>query len=238
MIYKLSNVAEKGQVEKELELDFKYPNLYRPRLVINGLEETNLSIVTSQDTHQISLAIWGLMQSNYKEDWNIFQNLGNTLNVDINQLQNIGWMKRTLKSRRCLIVVTGYFCYLLRRNKVYTYYVSMPEEEPFFLGGIWNKLNDGFLSCAVITTKTNKFMSSFHNVDNLMPLIIPESVKEIWLSEETERMAIEKIIQNPPKPKLRVNPIANDFFKKNIIYDSILQPVYYDDIPEGGESSY
>lgn len=235
MIYKLSNVVERGRIEKDLGLLIKYPNLYAPQLVVNGFEETNLSIITAENSQTLDLAIWGLMPANYKEDWSTFQSVSNTLNVNPDQLKNISWMRNTMKERRCLILVSGFFCYYLRRNKIYTYYVSQPEEAPFFLGGIWNQLDDGFLSCALITTKSNKFISSFHNVDNQMPLIITDGLQETWLSEITDKQDIENMIQNPPNPRLRANPIANDFFKNNIIYESMLQPVYYDDIPEGGE---
>lgn len=237
MVYKLSNVVDRRQIEKDLGLQIRYPNLYAPQLVVNGFEETNLAIITAENSQILDFAIWGLMPQNYKEDWSTYQNVCNTLNVNLEQLRKVSWMRNTLKERRCLILASGFFCYFLRRNKIYTYYVSQPEEKPFFLGGIWNRLDDGFLSCSLITTKANKFISSFHNVDNQMPMIITDGLHETWLSESTDKRDIENIIQNPPNPRLRANPIANDFFKNNIIYDSILQPVHYDGIPEGGQSN-
>lgn len=237
MVYKLSNVVERDRVEKELDVEFKYPNLYVPRLVINGLQETNLSIITEHYPNELDIAIWGLLPSNYKEDWSSYQNVANTLNVSLEQLKAISWLRNTLKERRCLVLTSGFFCYQLRRNKVYTYYLSMPNEEPFYLGGIYNKLDDGFLSCALITTKPSKFISSIHNIDNAVPLVITKGVKETWLSANTEKGVIDNIIKNPPNPRLRANPIANDFFKNDIINESLLQPVYYDDLTERGNPS-
>ncbi|WP_299129064.1 SOS response-associated peptidase family protein [uncultured Winogradskyella sp.] len=237
MFYKLSNAVEKNKIEKDLNLRFKYPNLYVPDLIINGLTEATISIVTMEDKDEINLAIWGLMPEDYKEDWSTFQEISNTLNLNLHQLQTVSWMKPALKHRRALILVSGFFAYLLRKGTVYTYYVSLPNDKSFFIGGIYNQLDDGFLSCSPITTKANKFISSFHNVDNQMPIIITDSVVETWMSEKTTESTIAQLIKNPPKPKLRANPIANDFFKNKIVYNSLLQPVYYDEIPKGGLSN-
>lgn len=237
MFYKLSNAIEKNKVEKDLNLRFKYPNLYEPELIIDGLTEATISIVTMEDHEEINLAIWGLLPENYKEDWSTFQEVTNTLNLGLTQLKSIPWMTSALKTRRSLILVSGFFAYLLRNGTIYTYYVSLPSDESFFIGGVYNELDDGFLSCSPITTKANEFISSFHNIDNQMPIIITDSVVETWLSKETDEITIEKIINDPPRLTLRANPIANDFFKNNIVYNSLLQPVFYDDIPEVGESN-
>lgn len=238
MFYKLSNAAKKSQIEKDLNLRFKYPNLYSPNLIINGLTEASISIVTMRDREEINLAIWGLLPQNYKEDWNTFQEASNTLNLNLDQIRSNQWMKSALEHRRSLILVSGFFSYLLRNDKLYTYYISLPSDKPFFIAGIYNQLNDGFLSCSVVTTNANAFIKGYHNVDNQMPLIIPESVVDTWLSADTNSEDINNIISNPPGPVLRSNPIAKDFFNKNIVYNSILQPVHYDDIPEGKQSNF
>ena len=237
MFYKLSNAADKEQIEEDLNLKFKYPNLYTPSMVINGLDEATVPMVTMENKEEIDFAIWGLLSENYKEDWAFFQEANNTLNVQLEHLKNIDWIKPAFHYRRALILVTGFFCYLLKKGVIYPYYVSMTNDKPFYIGGIYNELEDGFLSCALITTKANSFITNFHNIDNQMPLVITDAVVETWLSENTELDALENIITNPPNAKLRANPVEKVFFKERIVYDSFLNPVHYKDIPEGGEST-
>ena len=234
MIYKLSNAAEMEQVEKEFGLKFKYPALYSPEIVINGLQEANLSILTMENACEIEFAIWGLLPENYKEDWLVFQRMANTLNVTLYDLETIDWMGDTLKKGRCLIVVTGFFTYLIRDGKTYPYHIGTASGKPFYLAGVYQELDDGFLSCSLVTTIADSFLKHFHDIGNAMPLIVPDSVVDVWLSEKTQVRTIENIIKNPPRVKLRANPIAKDFFKNDIIYDSILQPVFYEGIPQGG----
>lgn len=237
MFYKLSNAADKNQIEKDLNLRFKYPNLYTPSMVINGLNEETIPIVTMENSQEIDFAIWGLLSESCKEEWLAFQEARNTLNLRLNHLKNIKWIQPAFKYRRALIPVSGFFSYLLRKGTLYPYHICMANDKPFYLGGVYNRLNDGFLTCGLITTKANSFVLNFHNIDDQMPIIIPESVVDTWLSPKTEMSTIEKIIKNPPSPKLRANPVAKDFFKNNITYKSFLLPVHYEDIPEGGEAN-
>ena len=116
MIYKLSNAVERKVIETEFGIPFKYPHIYSPSLIINGFNETNLSVVTMESPYEINYAIWGLMPQNFKEDWHIFQNNANTLNVGLRELENIQWMRESLEERRCLIIVSGFYTHLLHNG--------------------------------------------------------------------------------------------------------------------------
>ncbi|WP_431111499.1 SOS response-associated peptidase family protein, partial [Winogradskyella poriferorum] len=109
MIYKLSNVADQRVIEETFGLRFKYPQLSRPQPLINGFEEANLSMVTMENNKEITFAIWGLMPQNFKEDWQQFQNHANTLNVPVQDLEQVAWMKESLRHRRCAIIVSGFY---------------------------------------------------------------------------------------------------------------------------------
>ncbi|SFR31346.1 SOS response associated peptidase (SRAP) [Robiginitalea myxolifaciens] len=235
MYYKLSNIAEKNVVETTFGRKIEHPNLYAPKLVVNGLGEDNLFIITGNDDSCIHIAIWGLMPNQFKEDWISFQRIMNTLNIDRENFQESDWIHQSLVQRRCLIIVTGYFSHYLQNGITYPYYISLKSEEPFLLGGVYSELEDGFLSCSPLTCKALPPTSRFHNLNDQMPLAIPESITQEWLSPETDTELIKEIINNPPAMNYKANPIAKEFFKEDIVYESMLQPVYYDGIPDGTE---
>ncbi len=237
MYHRLSNAADREEMERVFGLKFKYPKLYSPNMIIDGMTESILSVITMQDSEHINYAIWGLMPDDYKEDWKIFQNGMNTLNINVAKLSSIKWMKNLLMFKRSLVLVSGFFTYFLKKGKLYPYYVSSVDQKPFCIAGIYSTLDDGFLSCSIITTKTDKFIANYHNLHNEKPLLIPSDMKDLWLSESTETDLVNDIIKNPPAMELRANPIAGEFFKKNIVYDSLLNPVYYEGIPGGNTSS-
>jgi len=219
MIYKLSNAAEKNDIENEFGIPFKYPNLYTQNPLVNGFHETNLCVVTTDNQREITFAIWGLMPQNFKEDWYIFQNNANTLNVQLNDLEQVDWMRASFHQRRCLIVVTGFYTHMIKNGNTCSYYLCKPDERPFFLAGVYNTLEDGFQCTALITTKMGPFVSSYHDISNLAPIMVPNERANFWLSNNTKIEDLKDFIQNPPEVSLKANLMSNEFFLNNITYN-------------------
>lgn len=223
MIYKLSNGAGREAIEKEFGIPFRYPNLYRPNPVINGFHEINLSVVTMEEPSDITFAIWGLMPQDFKEDWRIFQENTNSLNVKLEELNSVGWMKGSFAQRRCLIIVTGFYTYLLKNGNTYGYHIQQVSKKPFYLAGTYNILNDGFLCTALMVDQTDPFISSYHNISNLAPVIIPKQWAPAWLRKESTKESLADIINNPKRINLMADPISSRFFLQEKILFSIEQ---------------
>lgn len=224
MIYKLSNAVERAAIEEEFGVHFKYPHLYTPNTIIDGFKETNVCVVTAQENHKVSYAIWGLMPQNFKEDWYIFQNNANTLNVQLQDLERVEWMKESFVKRRCLVIVSGFYTHLLRNGKTYTYYVTQKNGKPFYLAGVYNVLEDGFQCCALVTSKTNAFVSGYHDISSQAPIIIPKDDAESWLTHDFDGYSLTGIINNPPEVELKANLMHDEFFKSLRPTDYILHP--------------
>jgi len=216
MIYKLSNEASTSEIEKEFGIPFRYPNLYTPNPLINGFNETNISVVTMENKNEITFAIWGLMPQDFKEDWYIFQDNANTLNVQLDELENVSWMKDSFKERRCVIIVTGFYTHLLDNGNTCSYYIQQESEKPFYLAGTYNMLNDGFLCAALMVGKTDTFVSNYHNISNLAPIIVPKEKVSVWLNDGHDMESLKGIIERPHNTKLKAKRISNEFFLKNL----------------------
>ena len=216
MIYKLSNEASTSEIEKEFGIPFRYPNLYTPNPLINGFNETNISVVTMENQNEITFAIWGLMPQDFKEDWHIFQDNANTLNVQLDELENVSWMKGSFKERRCVIIVTGFYTHLLDNGNTCSYYIQQESEKPFYLAGTYNTLNDGFLCAALMVGKTDTFVSNYHNISNLAPIIVPKEKVSVWLNDGHDMESLKEIIERPHNTKLKAKHISNEFFLKNL----------------------
>nr|WP_297787274.1 SOS response-associated peptidase family protein [uncultured Allomuricauda sp.] len=215
MIYKLSNEAGKEEIEKEFGIPFKYPNLYKPNPIINGFHEINLSVITMENKHEITYAIWGLMPQDFKEDWHIFQENTNTLNVQLEELENVAWMRDSFKKRRCLIIVTGFYTHFLENGNTRSYHIYQSSKKPFYLAGTYNILNDGFLCTALMLNKTDSFVSSYHNISNLAPIIIPKEKASTWLNTASTTECLAEIIQKPEKTSLKADLMPSTFLLNN-----------------------
>lgn len=233
MYYRLSNTTDRRSIETELGIPFKYPNLYLPKPIINGLEETSIPVVTMSERNTINYAIWGILPENYNEDWNIFQNIFNTLNLDKEALDTNLWYSKALENRRCLVIVSGFFTFYLHDGEMYPYYVYCKSGGPLCLGGIYNQLDDGFITCALIIVNSNPFIRRIQNLDRGMPLVVDASFRENWLDPKFSREAIVKNICNPGYSELGAHPIDKDFCKGGSKGKNFLAPAHYKNIPLG-----
>lgn len=207
--YKLSNIASKTTITQELGLSLKYPALYKPRLKIDGNKEQTLSIVTIDNPNVIIPGIWGILPHNYSGSWKNFQKIKTTLHVSKEELFSNILYRDALMNRRCLIIVTGFYMHYLKGSKIKNYLVEKKPLHPYFLAGIYNVLEDGFITCSVINTETNDKLTSINNLYEHMPLVIPKLLKNHWLSKESTLEDIKQILSKPYSSKLAVNKIAS-----------------------------
>lgn len=231
MCYRLSNTANKEKIENEFGAIFRYPKLYKFNPIINGLEESFVSVITCKEPEKVSYAIWGILPDQFEEEWEDYQNVQNTLNIDHDKIYSDPLFSEAVKTRRCLIIVTGFFTYYLHHGELYPYYVHLPNGKPFGLAGIYNQLKDGFITCGLILSEANSFISHI-NSNQKMPLSLNKEDQDLWLNEETNEFVIKKILNNNVDLDFKAHPIAKEFYKAGITYDSVLEPVYYKNIPK------
>lgn len=225
MYYKLSNTADRNDIELNLKIPFKYPNLYTPKVVIYGLNEVTLPIITMENQLQISLAIWGMLPTGYKGDWSAFQSVTNTLNLTEDSIEHNSWQNEAFMGRRCLVIVNGFFTSVLEKGEVYPHYVSLPSKKPFLLAGLYNRTEDGFMSCSLLLGKAAGLIKRYQNLSDLMPIIIDTSKISRWLAIDTNILELKHILKNTMHTDLEVHPIARELFNQDISYDSILDPI-------------
>ncbi|WP_142784587.1 SOS response-associated peptidase [Changchengzhania lutea] len=231
MCYKISNTADRTAIERSFDISFKYPKLHKPKPVINGLAESSVLTINQNNQSEVTLAIWGLLPESFQEDWQVYQDIKNTLNIDVEEIDQNSDYIDALQHRRCIVIVTGFFTYYLHDGELYPYYVYSETEEPFGLAAVYNELEDGFTTASILVSEANDFIKKIHNADALMPVILNKDDHNLWLDAKTESTDLELLFHTPNQLKLTAHPIAKEFHKSDIIYDSVLDPVEYKNIP-------
>ncbi len=229
MFYKLSNTAHLPAIEDAFDARFKFPLLYETSQLINGLSEKSLPIITMIEPNAINYAIWGLLPQNFKEGWESFQNLTNTLNVSIEEINTLNWVNSLLNKQRCAIIVTGFFTSYVYNGKVYPFYVYEKNHMPFALAGIFSELNDGFLSVSLITSALENELNEVHNLGNEFPIALSTKHYKQWLSPENDFTRDD--FKSFNRLELKAHTISKEFYKNNIVFDDILKKAHYEDLP-------
>ena len=216
MISQISNTATKEAIEQILNAKFIYGHLYKPQYLINGLKESTVCIVTSRATDIIQFAIWGILPKGYKESWKRFQTYCNTLEIEVESITESPWLHDALKWRKCLIIATGYFSVELDHKILHTYHITSKNQDIICFAGLYNILEDGFISCGILTRydRYSKYL-----LTSPKPIIIKQTHYKNYLKSN---LSITAILNNnfeiDPEDLLKKKTTKHKMrrYKKNI----------------------
>lgn len=226
MYYKLSNIANVETMERVFGLPFKYPHIHLKNPLINGLEEEILPIITDTNANEIQFGIWGILPQNYKEDWEVYQKTQNSLHFDAKAL---AFSNKFSMQKRCVIIVTGFFLSYLSKGEIYPFYTYPKSKTPFAIAGIYNTTYDGYTTCSLILTDIAPKASKYHNISKRMPLILSHDNFENWLSPQFKQV-LNHNLEDFERMNFQCHPIAREFYKNNILYESFLDASEYESL--------
>lgn len=224
MFYKLSNTAEQKEIEKEFNVQFEFPKLYKTSVVINGLEESTLPIITMEQTDRVKYAIWGLLPQSLEDNWRIFQNLTNTLNINIDHLDfKDNLYAEAMDKRRCLVLTTGFFTSALYNGKMYPYHVYLTNHQPFAIAGVYNQLEDGFLTCSILIKKTKDSLKKIPNMLEYKPVIFDVQDRNQWLNGKFLFEDLQELVSSHTSLKYHSHPVSKEFYDNDVLYNTIVK---------------
>lgn len=238
MYYKLSNIAEKDEIESLYSKPLLYPNLYNPKQVIDGLREENLWIRTCERPDVLSLAIWGLLPQDYEGDWRTFQQIKNTLNFHVDSLENDICFGPSLYNRRCVVIVTGFFTNYLENGSVSPYYIHLSSEKPFALAAIYNELEDGFLTCAILLTNKSKQLQRVQNLCDDGPVLLNKKEANRWLNKDLPPQEVYNILKPKERFMFKAKKVSRTIYDKSHLDLDILGPKKLHETPRNGSVNF
>lgn len=198
-------------IKTTLKTQLKYAKRYTPELVTeieeqlkpwqeklefnwhhaSGFSHPHLLIYTNESNWRPEVAQWGLIPhwtkdlESAKTFWN------NTLNARSETIFEKPSFRDAAKSKRCLIVIDGFFEHHHFNGKTYPYYFEQKNKEPLTLAGLWSEWTDQatgevLKTFTIVTTYGNELFAKIHNNPKLaeprMPVILEEDMAEHWLN--------------------------------------------------------
>jgi putative SOS response-associated peptidase YedK len=231
MFYKLSNSSELETIEEEFSRKHNFPNLYKSKTILNGLKEVTVSIITAQDPDQINHAIWGLLPKGFDDDWKSYQSVDNTLNINLDKVDASDELYyNALTTNRCIVITSGFFTSRLHEGKLFPYHVHLKDHRPFGIAGVYNMLEDGFITCSILVTKANRAFENIPNLSKNKPLVFKNGDFSKWLDTSKSYQDQMPLIQNHETLEFLSYPIKEEFYRDSGVYDTIIQSAGYYDI--------
>lgn len=171
---------------------------------MSGFQHQPLMVFTNEAPDKVDFFKWGLIPSWNKDEITAktMSNMG--LNARVETIFEKPMFKNGIRNKRCLVYIDGFFEYHHYNKYAYPFYISMKEDIPMVLAGIWeswtNRITGEVINTVgIITTKANKLMSKIHNNPKLtearMPAILSKSQQNLWLKSMDEDLLKSKVSQ-------------------------------------------
>ena len=187
---------------------------------INAFTYPDCPIITTNES--IEVAKWGLIPSWTKtvEDAQKMRNF--CLNARSETIFTKPVFRTPILSKRCLIPATGYFEFHHTDTRVVPYYIFLPDEEIFSIGGMYEKWHNPdtkqtLQTFSILTVPANELCAKIHNGGKnpfRMPLIIEREKEDFWLDKTLKENEITQFFQPFDNERMDAYPISKDFLKK------------------------
>ena len=118
--------------------------------------------------------------------------------------------RHAIRSRRCIIPASGYFEWAASSSGKLPHYITMRDESPMSLAGIWEtwKAPDGksLETVALLTTRANSMLAAIHD---RMPVILHPGEFALWLDRTaTDPHKLERLYQPFPSERIQAWPVS------------------------------
>lgn len=187
-----------------------------PSYHANGFDHASVPVITGEDPSVIQLFTWGLIPFFIKDLQAAAKIQNTTLNARDYTLLTKPAFKGAAVKRRCLVVVDAFYDHHWHNGKSFPFLIKMKSDEPFALGGVWQKWKfeeQVRYTFTIVTTDPNPMMAYIHNEPKAsetprMPFIVPKALEQHWISPELPEDEIIPMIGPFPEEAMTSYPVT------------------------------
>lgn len=207
MCYTIKINLTREQIEKRFNAVLQQPELFSTGDKINAFSLPRVPVICSDNPEEIRLFFWGLIPFWVKDIVSANEIRRKTFNAKAETLTEKPSFKNSLKSKRCLVVVSGFYEWQTAEKKKIPYLMSLKNQPIFALAGlfdIWKNAenNEILKTFTIITTRANPKMEEIHNLKKRMPVILSSEDEKTWLSPELTTIEMTRIFEPYPQEQM------------------------------------
>ena len=192
MCYNVSLQHEIEYLKARFDAQFTEPDRSGPVYHVSGFQTPHHPVITNTARDIIQFFKWGLVPFWVKDKKAADQIKIRTLNARSETIFQKPAFRAAISSRRCLVLVDGFYEWHHKDDKKYPYYIRLKNREAFSLAGIWEQWTNPGTSellntFSIITTQANSLLEKIHNSKKRMPVIIARDREQQWLDPELSK---------------------------------------------------
>lgn len=212
-----------------------------PAYHANGFDHPEVPVITHKESSVLQMFSWGLIPFWVKDLEQAAKIQNSTLNARDYTLFEKSSFREAAKRRRCLVVVDGFYDHHWHKGKSYPFYIRMKNDEPFAIGGVWERWKRDDIerfTVAIITTDPNPMLEYIHNQPkgsetSRMPFIVPADLEKAWIEPEVPPEDVLKMIGPYPESEMEsytVGRLRGKAYAGNV--PQIMDKVSYPELDE------
>lgn len=206
---------------------------------INAFNIPKLPVITNKESKYLQIYYWGLIPFWIKKIEDAEKIRTRTMNARSETIFDKSSFKHSIRNKRCLIPVCGFFewRYILGRN--YPYYIYMKNRKYFSFAGLWDswhnkKSNETLYTFSIITCKSNNLLSKIHNKKKRMPVILPRDIEKNWLDNTLSDKEIKNFLKPYQDIEMKAHTISplvtSNTLNRNV--PRVMEPYNYPELKE------
>jgi putative SOS response-associated peptidase YedK len=234
MCYHTSVKLKAKDLIKAVNAPFPQEDLFQGFNHANGFAHPTLPVLSVDHGRSLNLYSWGLIPF-WVKDWAGALKIRNqTLNARSEDVFEKASFRDSIKTRRCVIPVTGFFEWKHIGKEKIPYYIHPKEHQVFYLAGIYSHwtnpaTKDSIPSFSILTGASNELMTDIHNSAKRMPLMLDRNVINDWISPDLSPVSIKELMNPCDDTNMAAYTISKDLSNPKVNSDvpTILDKVEY-----------
>ncbi|UCE97166.1 MAG: SOS response-associated peptidase [Dehalococcoidia bacterium] len=213
MCYYVSITPKVPDIELNFKAKFVFPEKYKAIYVASAFTFPFIPVISNEEPTVISFFQWGLVPSWVKNSLTASKIRTKTLNARAETVFEKPSFKHSILSKRCLVLVDGFYEWRHENKKTYPYYVRLRDEKPFALAGIWDSWTNQLdgkntETFSIVTTRANSLLEKIHNTRKRMPVILTKEDESVWLDNNTSKDTLISIMIPYDDKKLKAHTVS------------------------------
>ncbi len=234
MCFTVAIHATREEIESRFNARFSAMAEFTPGYYFSAFTLPLLPVITGQEGNTIELFRWGLVPFWVKDSASADAIRTKTFNAKAETLTEKPSFRNTVKSKRCLVISTGFFEWQNRQNEKIPYFIQLKGEKPFAFAGLYDNWNDpetGEIqnTFTIITTTASSLLAHIHNSKKRMPVILPEKVERDWIDQDRQLEKALELLVPVDDTELRAHTVSKLVSKQGVEKNvpDVIQPFDY-----------
>ncbi|MFC1947313.1 SOS response-associated peptidase [Chloroflexota bacterium] len=238
MCYYTSITMKPADIVVRFGVEFPSSESFKPMYSVNAFTYPEIPVISSEDRQHVQYYTWGLIPFWVKDKDSANQIRQRTLNARAETIFEKPSFRHSIRNKRCLILVDGFYEWRHIGKKTYPYHINLKSNEPFAIAGIWDSWNDPvngetIKTCSVITTAANELLVKVHNTRKRMPVILKKEYEKQWLEDGLSDDEIKLMLLPYDTDEMTAYPVSKMINKLgvNTTDDTVLKEYEYPELP-------